>query len=144
MSCAPKQAIALLLDLVIIHLMFLRMLIWMQTNYPYCLSNHEGKVSPFSVSVKDTTGAGDAFVAGFIHQLCQRRISSLKDPLQIKEIITYACAVGALTTLKPGAIAAQPTPEEVEIFLKHLILVYTTKFLLPFTCRLFNHYHRLT
>ena len=83
----------------------------------YCLSENEGKVMPFSVSVKDTTGAGDAFLAGFIHQLCQQKISSLNDPKVAQEIVTYACAVGGLTTTKPGAIAAQPTAAEVETFL---------------------------
>ncbi|MGK7937317.1 MAG: carbohydrate kinase [Xenococcaceae cyanobacterium] len=85
----------------------------------YCLSENEGKVTPFSVSVQDTTGAGDAFVAGFIHQLCQKKISSLKEPNIAKEIVTYACAVGGLTTTKPGAIAAQPTAAEVENFLSN-------------------------
>ena len=83
----------------------------------YCLSENEGKVNPFSVSVQDTTGAGDSFLAGFIHQLCQKKISSLKEPNIAQEIVTYACAVGGLTTTKPGAIAAQPTAAEVEEFL---------------------------
>ena len=83
----------------------------------YCLSENEGKVTPFSVSVQDTTGAGDAFLAALIHQLCQQKISSLSDPKIAKEIVTYACAVGGLTTTKLGAIAAQPTAAEVETFL---------------------------
>ncbi|MGK7947253.1 MAG: carbohydrate kinase [Xenococcaceae cyanobacterium] len=83
----------------------------------YCLSDNEAKVKPFSVSVRDTTGAGDAFLAGFIHQLCQQKLSSLSDAQTAREIVTYACAVGGLTTTKAGAIAAQPTAEEVESFL---------------------------
>lgn len=83
----------------------------------YCLSDNEGKVKPFSVSVRDTTGAGDAFLAGFIHQLCQQKLSSLSDAQTAREIVTYACAVGGLTTTKAGAIAAQPTAEEVDSFL---------------------------
>jgi fructokinase len=84
----------------------------------YCLSDSEGKVSPFKVKVEDTTGAGDAFLAGLIHQLCQRGIGSLSDPEIAKEVVAYACAVGGLTTTKSGAIAAQPTSAEVEAFLK--------------------------
>jgi fructokinase len=84
----------------------------------YCLSNNEGKVAPFKVQVEDTTGAGDAFLAGFIHQLSQRGIGSLSDPAIAKEVVAYACAVGGLTTTKPGAIAAQPTAAEVEAFLQ--------------------------
>ena len=91
-----------------------------EADVSYCLSENEGKVSPFSVQVQDTTGAGDAFVAGFIHQLCQQGIPSLNNPQTVKEIIIYACAVGALTTMKPGAIASQPTASEVEAFLQKM------------------------
>ena len=84
----------------------------------YCLSDHEDKVSAFSVDTKDTTGAGDAFVAGFVHQLCQHGMKSIADAESAKNVVRYASAVGALTTLKPGAIAAQPTAQEVEAFLK--------------------------
>ena len=83
----------------------------------YCLSENEGKLPSFSVPVVDTTGAGDGFLAGFIHQLSQLGIQSLADPETAKRVVTYASAVGALTTMKPGAIAAQPTAAEVEAFL---------------------------
>lgn len=83
----------------------------------YCLGENEGKVPSFPVSVVDTTGAGDSFVAGFVHQLCQKGIHSLADPQIVQEVVTYANAAGALTTMKPGAIAAQPTADEVEVFL---------------------------
>lgn len=83
----------------------------------YCISENEGKISPLKVSVKDTTGAGDAFLAGFIHQLCRYGNQKLQDPQIVKEIVRYACAVGGLTATKSGAIAAQPTPEEVEAML---------------------------
>lgn len=84
----------------------------------YYLSENEGKVPAFSVDVVDTTGAGDSFVAGFVHQLCKYGIKCLSDPKKAKQIVQYASAVGALTTTKPGAIAAQPTPSEVEKFLR--------------------------
>jgi fructokinase len=83
----------------------------------YCLSENEGRLPAFKVEVQDTTGAGDSFVAGFIHQICQHGIKALGDPETAKQIVTYASAVGALTTTKPGAIAAQPTAAEVEAFL---------------------------
>lgn len=83
----------------------------------YCLGENEGKVPAFSVEVEETTGAGDSFVAGFLHQLCQRGIQSFGDPEVARRIVTYASAVGALTTTRPGAIAAQPTAAEVEAFL---------------------------
>lgn len=83
----------------------------------YCLSENEGKLPAFSIPVVDTTGAGDGFAAGFIHQLLQLGIHSLADPETAKRVITYANAAGALTTMKPGAIAAQPTTAEVDAFL---------------------------
>ncbi len=83
----------------------------------YCLGENEGTLPSFSIPVVDTTGAGDSFLAGFIHQLGQHGINKLKDAETAKRIVTYASAVGALTTIKPGAIASQPTPAEVETFL---------------------------
>lgn len=84
----------------------------------YCLGDNEGKLPAFSVNTVDTTGAGDSFVAGFLHQLIQRGIHSLEDPAVAKEVVTYASAVGALTATQPGAIAAQPTHTDVEAFLQ--------------------------
>ncbi len=83
----------------------------------YCLSENEGKIPAFKVDVEDTTGAGDGFVAGFVQQLCKQGIKNLADPEIAQKIVTYASAVGAMTAMKPGAIAAQPTAAEVEAFL---------------------------
>lgn len=83
----------------------------------YCLGENEGKLPAFSMSVVDTTGAGDSFLAGFIHQLSQSGIHSLRDAQTAQRVVTYASAVGALTTIKPGAIASQPTAAEVDAFL---------------------------
>ncbi|MCC0178094.1 carbohydrate kinase [Waterburya agarophytonicola K14] len=83
----------------------------------YCLSENEGTVNPIKLSAIDTTGAGDAFLAGFIHRLCHYGNQQLQDPKIAQNIVEYACAVGGLTTTNSGAIAAQPTAEEVEAFL---------------------------
>ncbi|MGB3496130.1 MAG: carbohydrate kinase [Elainellaceae cyanobacterium] len=84
----------------------------------YCLSGHEGKVPSFDIQVVETTGAGDSFLAGFVHQLCKHGLKALQSAEGAKEVITYASAVGALTTTRPGAIAAQPTAAEVDTFLR--------------------------
>jgi fructokinase len=83
----------------------------------YCLGENEDKLPSYPIEVVDTTGAGDSFLAGFIHQLSQHGIQGLQDRETAKKVVAYANAVGALTTIKPGAIASQPTGAEVEAFL---------------------------
>jgi fructokinase len=75
----------------------------------YWLNEVAGSQPAFAVSAIDTTGAGDAFVAGLLHQLGQGKSGA--------EIVRYAAAAGALTTRKPGAIDAQPTDAEILAFL---------------------------
>jgi fructokinase len=84
----------------------------------YCLSGNEGTVTPNKVRVEDSTGAGDAFLAGFIHKLCQKKITNSHSSQIAREIVGYACAVGALTTTKSGAISALPSQVEVDSFFK--------------------------
>jgi fructokinase len=72
----------------------------------YWINGHAGHQPGFVVTVQDTTGAGDSFVAGLVHQLCQGESRAT-------EIVAYACAVGALTTMQNGAIDAQPDPAQV-------------------------------
>ncbi len=86
----------------------------------YCLNDIEGTVNPVKVAVNDTTGAGDAFLAGFIHQLCSQSLQKLNDPQIVQDIVKYACAVGSLTTTKSGAISAQPSPTEVAALLNQV------------------------
>ncbi len=83
----------------------------------YCLSDHSGKVPAFKVDVEETTGAGDSFLAGLLHQFCEQGIHRLSQPVVAHDAVVYASAVGALTATRPGAIAAQPTQAEVEAFL---------------------------
>ncbi len=83
----------------------------------YSLAHQTGFVPAFNVPAIDTTGAGDSFVAACIHQLCQQGITASKDAETAIDLIKYASAAGAITTLKPGAIDAQPTHAEVVKFL---------------------------
>jgi fructokinase len=86
----------------------------------YSLGKHYGEVPAFKVPVQDTTGAGDAFVAGFLAQALTDGERLFEAAELAEQAVRYASAVGALTTLSPGAIAAQPTPEAVENFLSAL------------------------
>jgi fructokinase len=80
----------------------------------YWLQGHSGHIPAFAVTVQDTTGAGDGFVAGWVHQLCQQPIGpQCLDSTPAAAIVTYACAVGALMTTQNGAIGAQPTPDRI-------------------------------
>jgi fructokinase len=78
----------------------------------YYLLGEDGTQAAFKVNAVDTTGAGDAFVAGLVHQL------GLHPRPAAAEMVRYAAAAGALTTLKPGAINSQPTNVEVIEFLR--------------------------
>lgn len=75
----------------------------------YWLDGISGQQPAFSVTAIDTTGAGDAFVAGLLHQLGRQKSGA--------EIVRYAAAAGALTTRQAGAIEAQPTDAEIIQFL---------------------------
>ena len=58
---------------------------------------------------RDTTGAGDAFHAGFIHGLLDGR--------DLEECMRLGCAVAALKCRRLGARAGLPTPKELADFL---------------------------
>ena len=108
-------------DLTCLHHRFPRLKCILMTRGQYgCLywaAGTLGDVPAFPMDVEDTTGAGDSFLAGFLHQLCRRNRSGELRPDEAREMVRYASAVGALTTLKRGAIAASPTADEVETFL---------------------------
>ncbi|QED49852.1 carbohydrate kinase family protein [Cytobacillus dafuensis] len=71
----------------------------------------------FTVSVADTTGAGDAFIGGFLSELLSLNITIHNLCQKIKEnhqrLLTFANASGALTATVKGAIQAAPGKDEV-------------------------------
>ncbi|MBU5899668.1 aminoimidazole riboside kinase, partial [Vibrio cholerae O1] len=64
----------------------------------------------------DTTGAGDAFVAGLLAALAQ--LGALPEDEQWPEVIAQAQACGALATTAKGAMTALPTADELQTFLQ--------------------------
>ena len=72
-----------------------------------------------SQKIVDTTGAGDAFLAGLIAKL----ISSFDpaDPKEIQDCVKFASVCGLLTCLGEGAIEQQPDYKKVTKFLGSLI-----------------------
>ncbi len=69
--------------------------------------------------VQDTTGAGDAFMAGFLHKLALDSYSENKT-IDFHEVVSFAAACGAITCSGSGAIDPQPTQAEVEKFLNFI------------------------
>jgi fructokinase len=82
----------------------------------YLLPDAEGRVAGFAVDTRDTTGAGDAFTAAVLTAVV-RDTAVLRDRERLEQALLRANAFAALTTTRPGAIPAMPTPEELEAFL---------------------------
>ncbi len=75
--------------------------------------------TPTSQKIVDTTGAGDAFLAGLISKLISSGYPS--NELEIEDSIKFASVCGLLTCLGEGAIEQQPYYEKVNEFLGSLI-----------------------
>ena len=80
----------------------------------WCFGSSSGVMPAYAVPVADSTGAGDAFLAGLLHQLCLH-------PEQLDggctETLRFASACGALVCGGAGAIDPQPNQPQVEQFL---------------------------
>jgi len=76
-----------------------------------------GEVPSFEVKAVDTTGAGDAFVAGLLQGIAGNP-AILGKPEEIRALCRFANAAGALTATAIGAIPALPGRREVEQFLE--------------------------
>jgi fructokinase len=64
------------------------------------------------VDTIDTTGAGDAFVAGLLNKLVQNK-ELLTDETALRSALQFACACGAITTTGRGAIPSLPDTSAV-------------------------------
>ncbi|WP_254529800.1 carbohydrate kinase family protein [Natrinema gelatinilyticum] len=74
--------------------------------WPAARVDHSG----FEIDVVDTTGAGDAFVAG--------AIDALRSGRELGASVAFANAVGATATTESGAMTALPTRKAVETVLE--------------------------
>ena len=83
--------------------------------YINCIKG-SNEVIKHSSKIIDTTGAGDAFLAGLISRLYWD--SNLDDQVKIKEIIKFASVCGLLTCFGEGAIEQQPEDKLVYKFLE--------------------------
>lgn len=70
--------------------------------------------SAYDVPVVDTTGSGDAFLAGIIYNLMRlnKNVHDMSS-VEITVMLDFANAVGSLVCTRPGAIVAFPTPREI-------------------------------
>lgn len=72
----------------------------------------------YKMNVVDTTGAGDAFIGGFLFVLLKNEVEKLNLKAYVEEhgieMLSFANASGALTTTKKGGISALPTLQEIE------------------------------
>lgn len=76
----------------------------------YFTAATSGHVPGFTVQTKDTTGAGDGFVAGMLTGLLEGGF--LWDKAVIERALALGNAVGALSTTQVGAISALPARRE--------------------------------
>lgn len=83
----------------------------------YYTKNFQGKIAGFRVKTIDTTGAGDSFIGALLCKMVQDQ-SIITDEAKLKEVLKFACACGAITTTKKGAIPALPTESEAQTLLK--------------------------
>ncbi len=79
-----------------------------------------GYVPAFKVQVVDTTGSGDAFVAGLAYQLSglTMPVKQLDEPT-LQTMVSFANACGALAATRLGAMSALPSRDAVEQMLRN-------------------------
>jgi fructokinase len=83
----------------------------------YYTSEFRGRVRSFKVATIDTTGAGDAFVAGLLHRVVNNK-DVLVNETALRSALQFACACGAITTMERGAIPAMPDLATVDKFIR--------------------------
>lgn len=86
------------------------------------VNEKEMQADGFSVQVQDTTGAGDAFIGGFLFKLLQagtipeNLLSNLEQ--HGEEIVRFSNAAGAITATGKGAISSLPSLPQINQLLQ--------------------------
>ena len=81
----------------------------------YAYVNQDSYMSnTYDVPAVDTTGSGDAFLAGVIFNIMKlnKNVHDMS-AVEITVLLDFANAVASLVCTRPGAIAAFPTPREI-------------------------------
>ncbi|MFZ5966850.1 MAG: carbohydrate kinase family protein [Bacillota bacterium] len=80
----------------------------------YRRGTDHGRVNGFEVNAVDTTGAGDAFLAGVINKVLEanKNIQEFSCD-ELKELLISGNALGALAAIKKGGIPAMPSKAEI-------------------------------
>jgi len=97
----------------------LRLLVVTQGNAgcTYFTTEVSGHVPGFAVQPKDTTGAGDGFVAGMLSGLLAANLSW--ERAAIEQALVRGNAVGALATMQIGAMSSLPSLDTVQSLLQN-------------------------
>jgi fructokinase len=84
----------------------------------FSTKNDSEFIPGFEVETVDSIGCGDAFIAGTLSQLVRGGAWRDKlNPADLRNVLRYANAVGALTALSQGVIPALPRAHQVDEFL---------------------------
>ncbi len=83
----------------------------------FYFKGHIKKINAFPVKVKDTIGAGDAFIAGILSRIVSFNNLNEISIDEMNQIVRFSTAVASISTTKRGATTALPTENQVKRFL---------------------------
>lgn len=80
----------------------------------FYFKGHTKKINAFRVKiVRDTIGAGDAYIAGILSRVVAFRDINKISVNEMEKIVNFATAVAAISITKKGATSALPTEKQV-------------------------------
>jgi fructokinase len=84
----------------------------------------QGELPCYDVPMVDSTGAGDAFVGGLLHQFAGQEVTAANLDTWVATLprlhaaLRYASACGAVAVARHGSFASMPNADEVEQFME--------------------------